>query len=512
MKMATKRALLSVADKSDLVAFARGLQDLGWTLISTGGTARALAAAGLPVQTVESVTGFPEILGGRVKTLHPAIHGGILARREPDHMRELASHGIEPIDLVAVNLYPFEATVARPDVTLAEAIEDIDIGGVTLVRAAAKNYQSVIVAADPADYGPILNELRQLGDVSLTLRQELAVRAFEHMARYDVAIAGYLARTFSGEESPFPPLWLPQAHKLADLRYGENPHQRAALYGRAGVEGPLGGTLLQGKALSYNNILDLDAAWTLVNDLAGPAAVIIKHNNPAGAATAEELPVAMGLALQGDPVSAYGGVVAVNQTLDAASLQALGNLFVEAFVAPDYTAEALDLLASRPNVRVLRATPRPLAPEEWDVRSVRGGFLLQDPDQPDSAPWQVVTQRAPSEAEKTALAFAWRVCARVKSNAIVLAQGTATVGVGAGQMSRVDSVRIAVEKAGSRAQGSVMASDAFFPFPDGIEEAAKAGVTAVIQPGGSIRDKAAIEAADRAGMAMVFTGTRHFRH
>ncbi len=510
--MMSKRALLSVADKSDLVPFAQGLVALGWTLLSTGGTARTLAEAGLPVQTVESVTGFPEILGGRVKTLHPAVHGGLLARREPAHLDELAAHGIAPIDLVAVNLYPFEKTVAQPGVRLEDAIEEIDIGGVTLLRAAAKNHAAVIVLSDPADYNEVLRELRALGDASLALRRQLALKAFARTARYDAAIADYLARTFAPTDSAFPVLWLPQAHKLSDLRYGENPHQGAALYGRPGVKGALGGTLLQGKALSYNNILDLDAAWTLANDLAGPAAVIIKHNNPAGAATADDLVAAMAAALAGDPVSAFGGVIAVNRPLEAAAIRVLGDLFVEAFAAPDYSAEALAILSGHPNVRVLRVPPRSPAPGEWDVRSVEGGFLLQDRDQPDQAPWQVVTRRAPTEEERTALAFAWRVCGRVKSNAIVLAQGTATVGVGAGQMSRVDSVDLAARKAGPRAQGSVMASDAFFPFPDGIEVAATAGVTAVIQPGGSIRDQAVIQAADAAGMAMVFTGVRHFRH
>jgi phosphoribosylaminoimidazolecarboxamide formyltransferase/IMP cyclohydrolase len=509
--MVEKRALLSVADKSGLVAFAQGLVERGWTLLSTGGTARALEAARLPVQSVEAVTGFPEILGGRVKTLHPAVHGGLLARREPAHLAELERHGIAPIDLVAVNLYPFEATVAQPGVRLEQAIEEIDIGGVALLRAAAKNHEGVIVVSDPGQYGRVLQALGDDGDVPPALRRELAVQAFARTSRYDAAIAGYLSRTMAAGESAFPDLWLPQGQKLADLRYGENPHQRAALYLQPGVSGPLGGDLVQGKALSYNNILDLDAAWTLANDLAEPAAVIIKHNNPCGAATAGELAVAMAVALESDPVSAFGSVIAVNRPLDAASIRALGDLFVEACIAPDYTAEALELLAGRPNLRVVRA-PAPALPGEWEVRSVHGGFLLQDRDQPDEAPWRVVTRRAPTGEEKASLAFAWRVCGRVKSNAIVLAQGTATVGVGAGQMSRVDSVYLAVRKAGSRAQGSVLASDAFFPFADGVEAAAAAGVTAVIQPGGSLRDQAVIEAADAAGMAMVFTGVRHFRH
>ncbi len=510
--MMGRRALLSVADKSGLVPFARGLVELGWTLISTGGTARALSEAGLPVQSVESVTGFPEILGGRVKTLHPAVHGGLLARREPAHLGELARHGIGTIDLVAVNLYPFEAAIARPGVQLHEAIEEIDIGGVTLLRAAAKNHEGVIVVSDPAQYDEVLQVLRESGEAPLELRRRLAVAAFERTARYDAAIAGYLSRAFSGEASPFAPVWMLEAHKHEDLRYGENPQQRAALYLHRGVSGPLGGRLLQGKALSYNNILDMDAAWTLANDYAEPAAIIIKHNNPCGAATAEALDRAMAAALASDPVSAFGSVIAVNRALDGASLRALGDLFVEVFVAPEYTPEALEMLSRRPNVRVLEAPPLTSLPETWDVRSVHGGLLVQDYDRLGDMEWKVVTRRAPTERERRALDFAWRVCARVKSNAIVLAQDTATVGVGAGQMSRVDSVILAVRKAGERAKGSVMASDAFFPFPDGIEAAAEAGVTAVIQPGGSIRDEAAIEAADRAGMAMVFTGVRHFRH
>ena len=504
----TKRALLSVADKTGLVPFARGLVELGWALVSTGGTARALAAAGLPVQTVESLTGFPEILGGRVKTLHPIVHGGILARREPAHMAELAAHGIEAIDLVAVNLYPFEATVARPNVTLAEAIEEIDIGGVALLRAAAKNHSAVLVVSDPSQYEAVLEALRA-GEVPETTRRHLATTAFQRTAAYDAAIAAFLAQAEA--ESPFPDLWVPRARRLVTLRYGENPHQRAALYAQLGVEGPLGATFLQGKALSYNNILDLDAAWTLANDLEGPAAVIIKHNNPCGAAVGPDLASAMAAALASDPVSAFGSVIAVNRRLEAPAVRALGDLFVEAIIAPGYAPEALELLAAHRNLRVLQAAPD-VGPDAWDVRSVRGGWLLQEPDRPDTAPWQVVTQRVPTDEEKQALAFAWRVCARVKSNAIVLARGTATVGVGAGQMSRVDSVRIAVAKAGERARGAVLASDAFFPFADGVEAAAAAGVTAIIQPGGSLRDQEAIAAANAAGMAMVFTGVRHFRH
>ncbi len=510
MTLVNKRALLSVADKAGLVAFAQGLVELGWALIATGGTAQALAAAGLPVQTVESVTGFPELLDGRVKTLHPAVHAGILARRDAAHLAELVAHGLAPIDLVAVNLYPFEATVAQPGVSLATAIEQIDIGGVALLRAAAKNHEAVIAVSDPGQYGAILQALQAQGDAPPEQRRRLAAAALERTARYDAAIAGYLAQAPGVDGGPFPAVWLPQASKLEELRYGENPHQRAALYAHLGVAGPLGATFLQGKALSYNNILDLDAAWALANELEGAAAVVVKHNNPCGAAVAGDLAQAMASALAGDPVSAFGSIIAANQPFDEAAAQALGNLFVEAIIAPDYSRRALELLAARPKLRLLKAAPA--AAGEWDVRSVAGGYLVQERDRPDAAEWRVVTQQVPTEAEREALAFAWRVCARVKSNAIVVAQGTATVGVGAGQMSRVDAVRQAVTKAGACAEDAVLASDGFFPFADGVEIAAEAGVSAIIQPGGSLRDDDAIAAANAAGIAMVCTGVRHFRH
>ncbi|MDH7485073.1 MAG: bifunctional phosphoribosylaminoimidazolecarboxamide formyltransferase/IMP cyclohydrolase [Anaerolineae bacterium] len=522
--MSIQRALLSVSDKTGLVEFARGLADWGVELISTGGTAHTLRQAGLAVRTVEEVTGFPEILDGRVKTLHPAIHGGILARREPAHLAELAAHAIGPLDLVAVNLYPFAQTVARPEVTLAEAVEQIDIGGVALLRAAAKNFAAVTVLCDPADYPPVLAELRRRGDVSLATRQRLALKAFRHTAGYDAAIADYLAGQFpeaSAEAShrrasePFPAelhlhLWRVQA-----LRYGENPHQQAALYGLAPEATPLGGRLLQGKPLSYNNLLDLDAAWHAVGDFSAPTVVIVKHNNPCGVACAETLAGAFSLALAGDPLSAFGGVIAVNRPFDETVAEALDNLFVEAIAAPGFTAGARQELAQRPGCRLLEMgdVETGLAPApEWELRSVRQGILLQEPDTPGDEEWRVVSARQPTAGERESLAFAWRVVRHVRSNAIVLARGQATVGIGAGQMSRVDAVRLAVLKAGERARGAVLASDAFFPFPDGVEEAARAGVTAVVQPGGSVRDEEVIAAADAAGLAMLFTGRRHFRH
>jgi len=511
--MPIRRALLSVSDKTALVEFAQGLADLGVELVSTGGTARTLREAGLTVRSVEEITGFPEILDGRVKTLHPAIHGGILARREPAHLAELATQGIGPIDLVAVNLYPFAETVARPEVNLAEAVEQIDIGGVALLRAAAKNFAAVTVLCDPADYPQVLAELRRQGDVSLSTRQRLALKVFRHTAGYDATIANYLTSQFEADE-PFPaelllPLW-----QVQELRYGENPHQRAALYGLTPDAMPLGGRLLQGKPLSYNNLLDLDAAWRAVGDFSAPTVVIVKHNNPCGVASADTLAEAFSLALAGDPVSAFGSVIAANRPFDEATTQALGDLFVEAIAAPSFTASARALLARRARCRLLEMATvgAGLAPAPWELRSVRQGILLQEPDVLNKEEWRVVSGRPPTVEERESLEFAWRVVKHVRSNAIVLARGQATVGVGAGQMSRVDAVRLAVLKAGERAMGAVLASDGFFPFPDGVEEAARAGVTAVVQPGGSVRDEQVIAAADAAGLAMLFTGRRHFRH
>ncbi|HEY63943.1 MAG TPA: bifunctional phosphoribosylaminoimidazolecarboxamide formyltransferase/IMP cyclohydrolase [Caldilineae bacterium] len=503
------RALLSVYDKTGLVEFGRGLVELGFELVASGGTARALSQAGLPVTQIDQITGFPEILGGRVKTLHPAVHGGILARRTPEHLAELESHGITPIDLVACNLYPFVETVRRPDVTEAQAVEEIDIGGVTLLRAAAKNFESVTVVCDPADYEGVLNALRS-GEVPLDERRRLALKAFRHTAAYDAAIANWLAGMVEADE-PMPGALNLAAERVQLLRYGENPHQQGALYRWVGASPAF--EQLQGKELSYNNIVDLEAAWAMPQEFDEPAVAIIKHTNPSGLAVADTLVEAYRLALECDPVSAFGSIIATNREVDLALVEEIGSLFVEVIVAPSYTPEALEWLARRKkNCRVMVAKPG--GEEDLVIRSVRNGLLAQTPDLRgvDESKWRVVTKRQPTEAERKSLAFAWIAVKHVKSNAIVFARGTATVGVGAGQMNRVDSVHLAARRAGERAKGAVMASDAFFPFPDGIEVAAEAGVTACIQPGGSIRDEEVIAAADRLGMAMIFTGERHFRH
>jgi phosphoribosylaminoimidazolecarboxamide formyltransferase / IMP cyclohydrolase len=523
------RALLSVYDKSGLIEFARGLIELGFELVASGGTARALSQAGLAVTQVDEITGFPEILGGRVKTLHPAVHGGILARRTPEHLAELAAHAIIPIGLVACNLYPFSQTVSRPDVDEAQVIEEIDIGGVTLLRAAAKNFESVIAVCDPADYTGVLAALRagarSSGDKAAAGQDEeaetarpldkpgrrrLALKAFRHTAAYDAAIATWL----TGQVEPnqlLPETLNLAAERVQLLRYGENPHQQAALY-RWDGDRPLF-EQLQGKELSYNNIVDLEAAWAMPQEFAEPTVAIIKHTNPSGLASAGTLVEAYRLAFDCDPVSAYGSIIATNHAVDCALVEAIGSLFVEVLAAPSYSAEALEWLAQhKKNCRVMLA--RPGDEQALLLRSVRGGLLAQTPDLGggDEAGWRVVTARHPTGEEMAALRFAWRVVKHVKSNAIVFAQGTATVGVGAGQMNRVDSVHLAAMRAGKRASGAVMGSDAFFPFADGIEAAAAAGVTACIQPGGSQRDLEAIAAADRLGMAMVFSGERHFRH
>jgi phosphoribosylaminoimidazolecarboxamide formyltransferase / IMP cyclohydrolase len=505
----SRRALLSVYDKTGLVEFAAGLAELGFELVASGGTARALSAAGLPVTQVDQVTGFPEILGGRVKTLHPAIHSGILARRTPEHLAELAAHNIAPVDLVVSNLYPFAATIARPGVTEAEAVEEIDIGGVALTRAAAKNFESVAVLCDPADYAAVLAALRA-GVLDTESRRALALKAFRHTAAYDAAIAMWLAGQVEADE-PLPQALNFAAERVQLLRYGENPHQQAALYRWAGAVPAF--EQLQGKELSYNNIVDLEAAWAMPQEFAEPTVAIIKHTNPSGLASAETLLEAYRLAFACDPVSAYGSIIATNREVDLPLVQEIGSLFVEVLAAPGYSADALDWLAShKKNCRVMVA--RSSGADGLVLRSVAGGLLAQTPDTRgvDESTWQVVTQRQPTEAERRSLAFAWLAAKHVKSNAIVFIRGTATVGVGAGQMNRVDSVYLAARRAGDRAVSAVLGSDAFIPFPDSIEAAAAAGVTAVIQPGGSLRDEEAIAAADRLGMAMVFTGERHFRH
>jgi phosphoribosylaminoimidazolecarboxamide formyltransferase/IMP cyclohydrolase len=505
----TKRAILSVYDKAGLVEFASGLHALGYELVASGGTARALAAVDLPVVPVEQITGHPEILNGRVKTLHPAVHGGILARRTPEHLTELAQYGIGAVDIVVCNLYPFSDTIARPGVTEAEAIEEIDIGGVTLLRAGAKNFESVAVLCDPTDYPDVLAAL-QSGELTLEARRQLALKAFRRTAAYDAAIAAWLSSLAEPDEV-LPRMLNLSAERVQLLRYGENPHQQAALYRWMGAAPAF--EQIQGKELSYNNIVDLQAAWAMPQEFDEPAVAIIKHTNPSGLATADSLIDAYRLAFECDPVSAFGSIIATNREVDRDLVEAIGALFVEVLAAPSYAQSALDWLAEhKKNCRVMVA--RGDVEGALVLRSVAGGLLAQTPDLRgvDTSTWRTATQRAPTEAEKRSLAFAWLAAKHVKSNAIVLSQGTATVGVGAGQMNRVDSVHLAVRRAGDRARGAILGSDAFFPFPDGIEAAAAAGVTAIVQPGGSLRDDDVIAAADKWGLAMVFTGERHFRH
>jgi len=520
-----RRALLSVSDKTGLLDLARGLAALGVELISTGGTRKALADAGLAVRDVSDVTGVPEMLDGRVKTLHPSIHGGILAVRDnPEHLAALQTHGIAPIDLVVCNLYPFEATVAKPGITPEEIIENIEIGGPTLVRAAAKNYRDVAILTAPEQYPAVLQELRQnQGSLALDTRHRLAVAAFSRIAAYDQAISCYFAAPPSGE--PLPAELDRRWQRKSTLRYGENPHQKAAFYVEPGCKEACVATarVLHGKELSFNNILDLDSALGLVREFAEPAAVVIKHSNPCGAAVAATLVEAFQKAYEGDPLSAYGGVLAFNRVLDEATAQQVTEpqRFIECVIAPDFSPRAQELLTTRPtwkkSVRLLAAGPLEAAGRSrWALRDVEGGVLLQERDltreEDDFAQVKVVTKRQPTEAEWADLRFAWVVCKHVKSNAIVLGQGRRIVGVGAGQMSRVDSVHMAVRKADERSVGSVLASDAFFPFRDNVESAARAGVTAIVQPGGSMRDADSIQACDEHGLAMVFTGVRHFRH
>ena len=512
------KAILSVHDKTGLVDFARFLKDLGWTLLASGGTARLLAEHQVDVMEVADYTGSPEILGGRVKTLHPAIHGGLLARSTPEDQAQLLELGWDYIDLVAVNLYPFEQTIARPGVTYAEAIENIDIGGVTLIRAAAKNHARLTLVCDPADYPAVLAGLCS-GGVTAADRLRLAVKGFAHTARYDAAITAYLTaqQTPPGaQDTPAVPPAAPftlSLYPLSSLRYGENPHQEATLYGYTPDAGPLGGTVLQGKALSYNNLLDLDAAWRGALSFERPTVCIVKHLSPCGIASSATLAEAFPPALACDPVSAFGGVIAANRSFDAQTALALGDLFVECIAAPGFRDEALQVLSKRKNLRLVSMPAAKLEPL-FELRSVNQGVLRQSVDlgDPQGTEWQVVTRRKPDEAEWSALRFAWKACQHVKSNAIVFAQGEATVGIGGGQPNRVDCVRIAAQRAGERARRAVMASDAFFPFPDSVEEAARAGITAIVEPGGSVRDAEAIAAADAHGIAMVFTGVRHFRH
>lgn len=524
--MKVERALVSVSDKTGIEAFARQLAGLGIEIISTGGTARLLREAGVRVRDVAELTGWPEMLGGRVKTLHPKVHGGILFRRgNSEDAKQVADHNIAAIDLVVVNLYPFEAAAAKPELSAEELIENIDIGGPAMVRSAAKNCQSVGVVTEPADYARVAAELAAGGELSLATRLELARKAIALTARYDGLIATELERlttdggTLTLAERPALPARFHLALERKEiLRYGENPHQRAGLYLPAGQapEGLAGAKQLQGKELSFNNLVDLDAAWRLVSEFTRPAAAIIKHNNPCGSAEQETLADAYRKAYQCDPVSAFGGVLAFNRLLDGKTAAEMSQLFLECVVAPGYDAPARQKLSAKKNLRLMEMPPNREA-HALELKRIGGGVLVQDPDEGQLTEYdlKVVTGRAPTSEEVKALLFAWKVCKHVKSNAIVFARQGQTLGVGAGQMSRVDSVKIAVMKAsaaGHQLAGTVVASDAFFPFPDGLEEAARAGATAVIQPGGSVRDAEVIAAANQHGIAMVFTGLRHFRH
>ncbi len=515
--MPNQRALFSVSDKTGLVSFAKKLHDAGTELVASGGTAAQLADEGLPVVPVEVLTGFPELLGGRVKTLHPAVHGGILARRTKDHLEELAEHGLLPIDLVVVNLYPFEQTVAEPDVSLAEAVEQIDIGGVALLRAAAKNFESVAVICEPDDYDSVAQAVAS-GGLEVETRQALALKAFRHTAAYDAAISNFLAgRQPEKDDEPQDTATLPaqvqlDLERVQLMRYGENPHQQGALYRYSNASAAF--EQLHGQEMSYNNWLDLDGSWQAAQDFDSPTVAIIKHSNPCGLASAETLANAYENALASDPVSAFGSIISVNRRLDGATAERMAKLFIEIVAAPSYDDEALAILQRKKNLRILRAAGT--VPSQLSIRTVYGGALVQEPDNSrddlEPANWQIVTRNRPDASQLEDLAFAWRVCRHVKSNAIVYAKDRATVGVGAGQMSRVDSVMLAGHKAGDKARGAVMASDAFFPFADGIEAAAAHGIAAVVQPGGSIRDEEVIESCDRLGLVMAFTGTRHFRH
>jgi phosphoribosylaminoimidazolecarboxamide formyltransferase / IMP cyclohydrolase len=521
MEITIKQALISVSDKSGVVEFARGIAERGIRILSTGGTARLLKESGIAVVEVGDYTGFPEMLDGRVKTLHPKIHGGILARRElPAHLTAIENAGIAPIDLVVVNLYPFAQTIARPGCTLEEAVENIDIGGPTMVRAAAKNYPGVAVVTDPGDYGRVLDEMgARNGALSLETRFALAKKAFVHTAAYDAAIGNYLtSRDAEGSSAPFPDRLTLQWHKVQDMRYGENPHQQAAFYRDiAPTQGSLARyTQLQGKELSYNNIADADAAWECVKTFADPACVIIKHANPCGVAEADACLAAYEGAFATDPTSAFGGIIAFNRAIDGRAAEAVAKQFVEVVIAPEISAEARAVFATKANVRVL-AVPMGRDVQDHDFKRVGGGLLVQTPDAKNiaEADLRTVTRRAPSDAEMRDLLFAWRVAKFVKSNAIVFCAGRRTLGVGAGQMSRVDSARIAAIKAqnaGLSLAGTAVASDAFFPFRDGVDAVAQSGARAIVQPGGSVRDDEVIAAADEQGIAMVFTGFRHFRH
>lgn len=521
------QAILSTANYAGIVELARELQTHDVRIFATGGTKKTLQEGGIQAEAVSALTGFPEILDGRVKTLHPAIFGGILALRDNvSHLEQLKEHSLAPIDVVVNNLYPFVETISRPGTTFSEALEQIDIGGVSLIRAAAKNFKDVVVLVNPDDYAPVMQEWSETGSVSLATRQRLATAAFQYIASYDAAIAAYLSQQSSQAEQPerFPAGIDVSLERIQSLRYGENPHQQAAFYrlkGNTIAPSVAGAEVLHGKELSFNNLLDLDAALATVNSFTAQAVSIIKHTNPCGLACDETLVEAYKKAHAGDPTSAYGGIIGCNRTIDEATALEINQLFYEAIIAPDYTPTALEILRRKKNLRILATHVTPdsesasaFQASQMDVRSISGGLLLQTVDfiNDRDLTYKVVTDREPNLEEVTDLMFAWKAVRHVKSNAIVLAHKLALLGVGAGQMNRVSSVQLAVEKAADRARGSVLASDAYFPFADGVETAAKAGITAIIQPGGSIRDEESIRMANRYAISMVFTGQRHFRH
>ena len=510
-----KRALISVSDKTGVTDLGRALARLGWELISTGGTARALKEAGLEVIPVSAVTGFPEILDGRVKTLHPKIHGGILARLDrEEHRRQLAEQGIAPVNLVVVNLYPFAQTVSRPGVTLEEAVENIDIGGPAMVRAAAKNFAHTAVVVNPERYAAVVAELQEKGDLSPETRCRLAAEAFAHTAHYDALIAAYFSGLPQVERELFPPALTLPLTKVQALRYGENPQQEAAFYAFPGSGGLPGARQLQGKELSFNNLNDLNAAWELALEFDEPTVVAVKHTNPCGVGSAAAVPAAYRLAYEADPVSIFGGVIAVNRPVDEETAREMVKIFLEVVVAPAFTEAALQVFAAKKNIRLLELASDKSGADHLDLKKVAGGLLLQTMDREPvgRAGSRVVTERAPTEEEWRQLIFAQKVVKHVKSNAIVIAREGRTVGIGAGQMSRIAAAKIALAQAGEKAAGAVLGSDAFFPFPDTVEAAAAAGVTAIIQPGGSLQDEASIAACNRFGLAMVFTNRRYFKH
>ena len=516
-----KRAILSVSDKTGIVDLARRLSAKGVTLLSTGGTQKAIADAGIPVTGVSDITGFPECLDGRVKTLHPMIHAGLLAIREnAEHMAQIAELGVEPIDMVIINLYPFRATIEKPNVTFEDAVENIDIGGPTMLRAAAKNAQDVVVIIDPADYDKVMDEFEATGDVSLKTKRYLQYKVFEHTAQYDAMIQQYLRTQLEdAEEFEFPKNLTVTFEKVQDMRYGENPHQKAAFYrDLTDIAGTLpAAKQLHGKELSYNNINDTNGALELLREFDTTAVVAVKHGNPCGVGVADEVAEAYRLAYEADPVSVFGGIVVTNATVDAATAEQMSKIFLEIIVAPKYTDEALEILTKKKNLRLLQldTTIRAYPKAERIMRKVTGGILVQDVDDkllPDDAELKVVTEKAPTEQEMKDLMLAWKIVKHAKSNGIAIAKDNQSLGIGPGQVNRIWSTQMAIERSGEKVKGAALASDAFFPFDDCVKACAEAGITCIIQPGGSVRDQDSIDACNKFGIAMVFTGMRHFKH